>query len=34
MTPDELRDRLHSRLAEISPEGGDSPPDPDVVHDS
>ena len=23
--PDELRDRLHTRLAEISPEDGDSP---------
>ena len=34
MTPDELRDRLHSRLAEISPEDGDSPADPDVVQDS
>lgn len=34
MTPDELRDRLHSRLADISPKDGDSPPNPDVVHDS
>ena len=34
MTPDELRDRLRSRLADISPEDGDSPSDPDVVHDS
>jgi hypothetical protein len=34
MTPDELRDRLHSRLADISPEDGDSPSDPDVVRES
>lgn len=34
MTPDELRDRLHSRLADISPEGGHSPSDPDIVRDS
>ena len=34
MDPDELRDRLHSRLAEISPKDGDSPSDPDVVRDS
>jgi hypothetical protein len=29
--PDELRDRLHRRLAEIAPEDGDSPAAPDVV---
>ena len=33
MTPDELRERLHSRLAEISHEDGGSPADLDVVHD-
>ena len=33
MTPDELRERLHSRLAEISPEDGGNPADLDVVHD-
>jgi hypothetical protein len=33
MTPDELRDRLHSRLADISPEHGDKAADPDVAHD-
>ena len=31
--PDELRDRLHRRLAEISPEDGGSPADPDVARD-
>jgi hypothetical protein len=31
--PDELRDRLHSRLAEIAPEDGGSPADPDVAPD-
>ncbi|MGZ4344247.1 MAG: hypothetical protein ACXVHX_21625 [Solirubrobacteraceae bacterium] len=31
--PDELRDRLHRRLAEISPEGGCGPADPDVARD-
>jgi hypothetical protein len=34
MTPDEMRDRLHTRLAEISPKDGDSPSESDVVHDS
>jgi len=34
MTPDELRERLHSRLAEISPEDGASPADRDVVPDA
>jgi hypothetical protein len=34
MTPDELRDRLHSRLADISPGGADGPSDPDIVRDS
>jgi hypothetical protein len=33
MDPDELRDRLHRRLGEISPGDGDSPADRDVVHD-
>jgi hypothetical protein len=33
LDPDELRERLHSRLAEISPEDGGSLADPDVVHD-
>jgi len=33
MDPDELRDRLHQRLAEISPENGGSPADRDVVPD-
>jgi hypothetical protein len=31
--PDELRDRLHRRLAEISPEDGESPADRNVVPD-
>jgi hypothetical protein len=31
--PEELRDRLHRRLAEISPEDGDSPADRNVVPD-
>lgn len=31
--PDELRDRLHRRLAEISPGDGGSPADPDVARD-
>jgi hypothetical protein len=31
--PDELRDRLHRRLAEIAPEEGDIPADRDVVDD-
>jgi len=34
MTPDELRERLHSRLAEISPEDGAGPADRDVVPDA
>jgi hypothetical protein len=34
MTPDELRERLHSRLAEISLEDGASPADRDVVPDA
>jgi hypothetical protein len=34
MTPDELRERLHSRLADISPEDGARPADPDVVPDA
>ena len=33
LDPDELRERLHSRLAEISPEDGDRPADLDIVHD-
>jgi hypothetical protein len=33
MDPDELRDRLHRRLAEISPEDGGTPADRDVVRD-
>ena len=31
--PAELRDRLHRRLAEISPENGDSPVDREVLRD-
>ena len=31
MDPDELRGRLHRRLADISPGDGDSPADPGVV---
>lgn len=31
--PAELRDRLHRRLAEISPEDGSTPADPDVARD-
>jgi hypothetical protein len=34
MDPDELRDRLHQRLADISPENGASPADADVVPDA
>ena len=33
MDPDELRDRLHQRLAEISPENGGSPADRDDLPD-
>ena len=31
--PDELRDRLHRRLGEISPDDSADPADRDVVHD-
>ena len=34
MTPDEVRERLHSRLADISREDGPSPADPDVAPDA
>jgi hypothetical protein len=34
MDPDELRERLHQRLADISPENGASPADADVVPDA
>ena len=34
MDPDELRDRLHRRLSEISPEDGGSPADPDLARDA
>ena len=33
MDPDELRDRLHRRLAEIPPDEGDTLADRDVVSD-
>jgi hypothetical protein len=34
MDPAELRDRLHRRLSEISPEDGSGPADPDVASDA